>query len=154
MSSVNKVIILGYVGGDPEIKTTTAGLKMANFSVATTEKWKDKNTGEVKSNTEWHRIVCFDSLASIVEQYVRKGTQLYIEGKLQTRKWQGNDGVERYTTEIVLNGFGGRLVMVGSGNKSGGSGGGGGTKFKEKPILNQGTNQGADGFFDDDIPFN
>lgn len=97
---VNRVIIVGNVGQDPEIKSLPSGAAVANISVATSESWKDKNTGEKQERTEWHRVVFFGKLAEIVGEYVKKGSQIYIEGKLQTRKWQAQDGTDRYTTEI------------------------------------------------------
>ena len=100
---VNKVIILGNVGTDPEVKSMSNGSSVTNISVATSESWKDKNTGEKKEKTEWHRVVFFRKLAEIAGQYLTKGSQVYIEGKLQTRKWQDPQGNDRYTTEIVAN---------------------------------------------------
>ncbi|MDP2697929.1 single-stranded DNA-binding protein [Thalassospira sp.] len=127
--SVNKVILVGNLGRDPEIRFTQAGKKIANFSIATSEQWKDRQSGERRERTEWHRIVVFsDALADVVEKYVKKGSKLYIEGQLRTRKWQGQDGKENYTTEIVLEGFNSVLTMLdsrgGDGGSSGGSGGG------------------------------
>lgn len=103
MSGVNKVIILGNVGQDPEVKYSQNGKAICNISVATSEKWKDKQTGQVQEKSEWHRIVMFDRLAEITGEYVRKGSKVYIEGKLQTRKWQDQNGQDRYATEIVAN---------------------------------------------------
>ncbi len=100
---VNKAIIIGTLGRDPEVKATASGSYIANFSVATNESWRDKNTGEQIEKTEWHRIVMFGRLAEIAGQYLKKGSQVYLEGKIQTRKWQGQDGQDRYTTEIVAN---------------------------------------------------
>jgi single-strand DNA-binding protein len=114
--SVNKATILGNVGNDPEIKTFDNGNKVANFSIATTENWKNKD-GEKQSATEWHRISVFGKLADIVEQYVKKGQQLYIEGKIKTRSW-GDDNDKKYVTEIVLNGFGDVLQMIGKKEES------------------------------------
>lgn len=111
--SVNKVIILGNVGRDPEIRTSQDGSKFASLAVATSEAWKDKITGERKEKTEWHRIVIFNpQLAEIVEKYVSKGTKLYVEGQLQTRKWQDNTGADRYTTEVVVSRFRGELALL------------------------------------------
>jgi len=111
--TVNKVIILGRLGRDPEIKTTNQGLKFANMSVATSETWRDKNTQERKEKTEWHRVVCFnDKLAEIIEKYVHKGSMIYIEGQLTTRKWTDQAGVEKYSTEIVMPKFGGQLTLL------------------------------------------
>ena len=104
--SINKVILVGNLGQNPDINQTNSGKEIANLSVATSESWKDKNTGERKSKTEWHRVVIFkDGLVKVVKQYLKKGSKVYIEGSLQTRKWTDNSGVEKYTTEIVLNGF-------------------------------------------------
>lgn len=113
--SINKVILVGNVGQDPEIRTTSDGREIANFSLATTESWKDKNSGERKDKTEWHRIVVFSQgLVGIVKNYVKKGSKLYIEGALQTRKWTDNEGVEKYTTEIVLQNYSSSLQMLDS----------------------------------------
>ena len=121
--SVNKVILVGNLGRDPEIRFTQSGQKLANMSVATSEQWRDKQSGEKREKTEWHRVVVFDErLADIVEKYVKKGSKVYLEGSLQTRKWTGNDGVEKYTTEVVLQRFSGVLTMLDS--PGGGSGGG------------------------------
>ena len=111
--SINKVILLGNVGGDPVIRSTQDGKKIATFSLATSEKWKDKNSSEAREKTEWHRVVVFsDGLVGIIEKYIKKGTKLFVEGSLQTRKWTGNDGVEKYTTEIVLQGFNNKLEII------------------------------------------
>jgi single-strand DNA-binding protein len=119
--SINKVILVGNVGQDPEVRTTNDGREIANFSIATSESWKDKNSGEKKEKTEWHRVVVFSSgLAGIVKNYVKKGTKLYIEGSLQTRKWTDNQGIEKYTTEIVLQNFNSTLQIL-DGRNSGGS---------------------------------
>lgn len=118
--SVNKVIIIGNLGKDPEIRRTQDGRPIANLSVATSETWRDKATGERKEKTEWHRVVIFsEPLCKIVEQYLKKGAKVYIEGALQTRKWTDKDGVEKYSTEVVLQGFGGTLTMLDG--KSGGA---------------------------------
>ena len=123
--SVNKVILVGNVGKDPEIRRTQDGRPIANLSIATSESWRDKATGEKKEKTEWHRVVIFsEPLCKIVEQYVKKGAKLYIEGQLQTRKWSDKDGVEKYSTEVVLQGFNGSLTMLdGAGGGRGASGG-------------------------------
>ena len=144
-SSVNKVILVGNLGRDPEIRFTQAGKKIANFSLATSESWRDRQSGERRERTEWHRIVVFsEGLADVVEKYVKKGSKLYIEGQLRTRKWQGQDGRDNYTTEIVLEGFNSNLTMLDSrgggseyGGGSGGSGGGGYDDY--------GTDQGGSG---------
>lgn len=113
--SVNKVILVGNVGKDPEIRRTQDGKPIANITLATSESWRDKNSGERKEKTEWHRIVIFsEGLCKVAEQYVKKGSKLYIEGSLQTRKWTDKDGVEKYSTEIVLNGFNAVLTMLDS----------------------------------------
>jgi len=110
--SVNKVIIVGLVGNQPDIRTTEGGKEIANFSVATSEKWTEKATGEKKEKTEWSRVVAFGNIAGIVKNYVKKGSKVYLEGSLQTRKWTDKDGVERYTTEIVLQGFGAKIEVL------------------------------------------
>ena len=111
--SVNKVILIGNLGRDPEIRFTQDGTKIVNFSLATSDRWKDKQTGEQKEKTEWHRIVIFNEhIADIAEKYLKKGSKVYVEGQLQTRKWTGNDGNERYTTEVALQRFRGELTML------------------------------------------
>ena len=111
--SVNKATILGNVGKDPEIRTTQSGGKIASLTIATSENWKDRNSGERKEQTEWHRVTVMSApLAEVVEKYVKKGSKLYIEGKIQTRKWTDQSGQDRYTTGIVISGFGGQLVML------------------------------------------
>ena len=111
--SINKVTLVGNVGNDPEIKTFQNGNKVVNISLATRERWKDKETGEMKSNTEWHRVAIFNAiLADIVEKYVKKGSKIYIEGQLQTRKWQDSNGADKYTTEIVLQNYRGELLLL------------------------------------------
>jgi single-strand DNA-binding protein len=113
--SVNKVILIGNVGKDPEIRRTQDGKAICNLSVATSESWRDKATGERKEKTEWHRVVIFnENLSKIAEQYVKKGSKVYLEGQLQTRKWTDKDGVEKYSTEVVLQGFGGTLTLLDS----------------------------------------
>lgn len=109
---VNKCIILGNLGNDPEVKYTNSGSAIANLTVATSEEWKDKATGESKSQTEWHRVVLFGKLAEVAGEYIRKGSQVYIEGQLRTRKWTDNAGVEKYTTEVVV-GMNGVMQMLG-----------------------------------------
>ena len=117
--SLNKVILIGNLGNDPEIRNTNDGREIANFSLATSESWKDKVTGEKKEKTEWHRIVCFnEGLVKIIKEYVKKGTKLYIEGQLQTRKWLDNTNQEKYTTEVVLQGYNANLILLGTGNNS------------------------------------
>ena len=154
--SVNKVILVGNVGRDPEIRSTQDGTKVANLSLATSENWRDKNTGERKERTEWHRIVIFNErLADVVEKYVKKGAKLYIEGALQTRKWTDNTGAEKYTTEVVLQRFRGDLTMLDS------RGGGGGTSAGAPDDMGSGSGggmgggrpSGGGGDLDDEIPF-
>ena len=111
---INKVILVGNLGQDPEIRYMPNGNAVANFSVATSESWKDKQTGENRDRTEWHRVVVFGKLAEIAGEYVKKGTQVYLEGQLQTRKWQDQAGNDRYTTEVVINAVGGTLQILGS----------------------------------------
>ncbi len=111
--SVNKVILLGNLGQDPDIRTMQNGKKVCTFSLATSDSWKDKETGEKKEKTEWHRVVVFnEGLIGVVESYIKKGTKLYLEGALQTRKWTDDKGVEKYTTEVVIQGYGGRIDIV------------------------------------------
>ena len=118
--SINKVILVGNVGQDPEIRSTQDGREIANFSLATSESWKDKATGEKRDKTEWHRVVVFSQgLVGIAKSYIKKGTKLYIEGQLQTRKWTDNNGVEKYTTEIVLQNYNSTLQILDSKNSGG-----------------------------------
>src|SRR5918911_443471 len=134
--SVNKGILIGNLGRDPEIRTTQDGTKIANFTVATSERWRDRGSGEMQERTEWHRIVIFNErLVDVAERFLRKGAKVYIEGALQTRKWTDKDGQEKYTTEVVLQKFRGELTMLdgrreggdeGGGDFGGASGGGGG----------------------------
>lgn len=113
--SLNKVVLIGNLGRDPEIRSTNDGKEIANFSLATSESWKDKMTGERKDKTEWHRIVCFnEGLVRVIKNYVKKGTKLYIEGQLQTRKWVDNEGQEKYTTEVVLQNYNSTLILLDS----------------------------------------
>lgn len=155
--SVNKVTLLGNVGQDPEIKNLNSGDKVANFSIATSESWKDKNSGEKKEKTEWHRVVVFgDGLVGVIERFVTKGSKIYVEGALQTRSWD-KDGVKQYSTEIVLKPFNGALVLLGdkgggsdrgdsqAGSGFNGGGGGGQTQQRRQETFS------AD--LDDEIPF-
>ena len=164
--SVNKVILVGNLGRDPEIRFAQNGNKIANFSIATSETWRDKSSGERKEKTEWHRIVVFsEGLATITEKYLKKGSKVYIEGALQTRKWTGNDGVEKYTTEIVLQGFNSTLTMLdgrgdgsggfGGGDNGGGNQGGGGGEpdWSNSDQGGQGGSGTVGGDLDDEIPF-
>ena len=120
--SVNKVILVGNLGKDPEIRTLTSGDRVANLTIATSETWRDRNSGERKEKTEWHRVVIFnDNLVKVAENYLKKGSSVYIEGSLQTRKWTDNSGVEKYSTEIVLQKFRGELTMLGGRGDGGGA---------------------------------
>lgn len=142
--SVNKVTLIGNVGKDPECRAMQNGTKVANLSVATSESWKDKASGEKKERTEWHRVVVFGPLAEIVERYVSKGSKVYLCGSLQTRKWADKDGVEKYSTEVVLQGFGAELVLLdGKGGKS----------EDDRPVADQGRATRGNDPFDDSIPF-
>jgi single-strand DNA-binding protein len=125
--SVNKVILIGNLGADPEIRRTQDGRPVANLRLATSESWKDKTTGERKEKTEWHRVVIFnENLCRIAEQYLKKGSKVFIEGALQTRKWQDQSGQDRYSTEVVLQGFRGELTLLDRAGGAGAGGGGGG----------------------------
>ena len=146
---VNKVILIGNLGADPEIRRTQDGRPIANLRVATSESWRDKASGERKEKTEWHRVVIFnEGLCRVAEQYLKKGAKVYIEGQLQTRKWQDQSGAEKYSTEVVLNGYGAVLTMLdgpGGGEKQGAAKPSyGDVKGKAKP---------ADDDIDDSIPF-
>ena len=159
--SVNKVILIGNLGRDPEIRSTQDGLRVANLSVATSESWRDKATGERKERTEWHRVVIFnDKLVEIVEKYLKKGAKVYLEGALQTRKWTDNSGQERYTTEVVLQRYRGELTMLD------GRGGGAGAGYAQEAPAEELATAGAGGSgsgrserrppvqdLDDEIPF-
>jgi single-strand DNA-binding protein len=166
--SVNKVILIGNVGADPEIRRTQVGRPIANIRLATSETWRDRNSGERREKTEWHTVVVFnEGLCKVVEQYVKKGAKLYIEGQLQTRKWQDQQGQDRYSTEVVLQGFGSTLTMLdGRGEGGGASGGrgsaGGGNDYGDDygapaPASSPSRGGGGGGNFsrdlDDDIPF-
>ena len=157
--SVNKVILIGNLGADPEIRHTQDGRPIVNLRVATSDSWRDKATGERREKTEWHRVVIFsEGLARIAEQYLRKGSKVYLEGALQTRKWEDQSGQERYSTEVVLQGFNSTLTMLdgrrdGAGAGEGGEGGGG-DFGRSKPLASSGG--GGGGFnkeLDDEIPF-
>jgi len=180
--SVNKVILVGNLGRDPEVRTTSNGSKVVQLSIATSERWRDRATGEQREKTEWHRVVIFNErLADVAERYLQRGRQVYIEGQLQTRKWQDQEGNDKYTTEVVLGQYRGELQMIGSrgdggggggggdfggsgggsgggfGGGNGGSGGGGGGSFGggssggTSSFGDSGSGGGGD--FDDDIPF-
>ena len=167
--SVNKVILIGNLGRDPEVKSLPNGGKLVNLNIATSENWRDKNSGERREKTEWHRVVVFDeNLARVAEQYLRKGSKVYLEGQLQTRKWQDQSGVEKFSTEVVLQRFNSTLVMLdgrgeGGGSGSGGGGGefaGGGNDYGRSNQSGGGGGQkkgsvggGFDDDLDDDVPF-
>jgi single-strand DNA-binding protein len=155
--SVNKVILVGNLGKDPEIRRTQDGRPIANLSVATSESWRDKATGERKEKTEWHRVVIFnEGLCKVAEQYLKKGAKVYLEGQLQTRKWTDQSGAEKYTTEVVLQGFNSNLTMLDS---RGGGGGGfgdeaGGDFGSSGPAPRRAVAAGSrNSDMDDDIPF-
>ncbi len=151
--SMNKVILVGRLGSDPEVKMMSSGDKVANFSLATSETWKDKG-GEKQERTEWHRIVIFGKIADVCERYLRKGSLILVEGKLRTRKWQGNDGQDRYMTEVVVSGFDGGMTMLGGSGGGGSSyGDGGGGASPERGMPEGGGGGGSTDDFDDDIPF-
>jgi single-strand DNA-binding protein len=166
--SVNKVILVGNLGADPEIRRTQDGRPICNINVATSDSWRDKTTGERREKTEWHRVVIFsEGLCKVAEQYLRKGSKVYVEGQLQTRKWQDQSGADRYSTEVVLQGFGGTLHMLdGRGGGGGGaeSHGGGGGFNDSSPPYDDGRSSGGgrsggggsgsfDKDLDDEIPF-
>ena len=144
---VNKVILVGNLGRDPEIRYTPSGAAVANVTVATSDSWKDKQTGEQQERTEWHRVVFFNRLAEIVGEYLKKGSQIYVEGRLQTRKWQDQGGQDRYTTEIVAN----EMQMLGSRGGGGMSAPQDDAGFSQAPPAESASGVADD--FDDDIPF-
>lgn len=167
--SLNKVQLIGNLGRDPEIRNTQDGSKIATFSIATSERWRDKNTSEMRDKTEWHRIVVFNErLSDVCEKYLRKGTKVYVDGQLQTRKWTDNAGIEKYTTEVVLSRYRGELVMLdGRSNdngqsydnnqsfeKAGASAAMGGAAASQSFDIPSGSGSaGASDDLDDDIPF-
>ncbi len=162
--SVNKVILIGNLGRDPEVRTFQNGGKVCNLRIATSETWKDRNTGERREKTEWHSVAIFsEGLVRVAEQYLRKGSKVYIEGKLQTRKWQDQSGQDRYSTEVALQGFDGTLVMLDGRGEGGGGGGGGGygdqAGGQSDPYGGESQGGGSDGGAasspvpDDEIPF-
>ncbi|WP_373506824.1 single-stranded DNA-binding protein [Thiocapsa sp.] len=164
MAGVNKVILIGNLGADPEVRYMPSGDAVANVRIATSDTWKDKNTGEKQERTEWHNVVFFGKIAEIVKQYVHKGSKIYVEGKLRTRKWQGQDGQDRYTTEVVVD-MNGTMQMLDS--RSGGGVGssvpfddapayqprGGGRPQSSTPAPSSGGSSQGAADFDDDIPF-
>ena len=153
--SLNKVLLIGRLGNDPEIRTTQDGRSVVSFSIATSDTWRDKNTNERKERTEWHRIVIFnEGLSKIVEQYVKKGSRVYLEGQLQTRKWQDQSGQERYTTEIVLQNYSGNLTILDS--SSDGPASIPSSSSSQLDQFNQTTSASSEEIadeFDDEIPF-
>ena len=173
--SVNKVILIGNLGADPEIRRTQDGRPIANLRLATTESWRDRNTGDRREKTEWHRVVIFsEGLCRVVEQYLKKGSKVYVEGQLQTREWEDQQGQKRYSTEVVLQNFGGTLQMLdgrggdadraftgggggggGYGDRGGGGGSGGGGGYADRGGGGGGGSRPspADEPYDDDIPF-
>ena len=160
--SVNKVILVGNLGRDPEVRHTQDGKPIVNLSLATSESWRDRNTGERKEKTEWHRVVIFnEGLAKVAEQYLKKGSTVYIEGQLQTRKYTDKDGVEKYSTEIVLQGFNSVLTMIGGRGGAGeGAGGGFGGSDEFGQSSPMGSSRGGGGKatipardLDDEVPF-
>ena len=154
--SVNKVILLGNLGRDPEIRSMQSGKKMASFSIATSKRWKDRNTQEQKENTSWHNIVVFnEGLVDVIEKYIKKGSKIYVEGELSTRKYQDKDGNDKYTTEVVLQGYNSTLTMLDSRNS-------GSAANEEAPNSSSSDSKLEDSFssqgsdsqdLDDDIPF-
>lgn len=152
--SVNKVILVGNLGRDPEIRSTQDGREIANLTVATSESWRDKSSGERREKTEWHRVVIFsDGLVNIAKNYLRKGSKVYVEGSLQTRKWTDQQGVEKFSTEVVLQGFGATLTMLdgkGAGESSGGGYESAGSSFGGG---NRSSAPMAEPALDDEIPF-
>jgi single-strand DNA-binding protein len=167
MASINKVIIIGNLGRDPEVRYTPNGAAICNVSLATTRNWKDKNTGEKVEETEWHRVVFYDRLAEIAGEYLKKGRPVYVEGRLKTRKWADKDGIEKYTTEIIASEMqllGGREGMGGPGGEEGGGASGGGYS-RPAPAARPAAapaarpapapSKASSGFddMDDDIPF-
>ena len=165
--SLNKVMLIGNLGKDPEVRSFQNGGKVCNFSLATSESWKDKNTGERREKTDWHNVAIFnENLVRIAEQYLKKGSKVYIEGSLQTRKWQDQSGADKYTTEVVLQNFNGTLVLLDRAEGGGGGqrGGGGGGEWDQSGGGGGGSGGGAarggasrpaafDSDLDDDVPF-
>lgn len=159
--SVNKVILVGNLGADPEIRTFQNGGKVCNLRIATSETWRDRNTGERQERTEWHTVAVFsEGLVKVCEQYLRKGSKVYVEGQLRTRKWQDQSGNDRYSTEVVLQGFNGTLTMLDGRGEGGGQGGGGGySRGGSSGGYDQGYGGGGSGpapaasDLDDEIPF-
>ena len=157
--SINKVILVGNLGREPEVRFSQDGNKIVNMSLATSESWTDRSSGERREKTEWHRVVIFnDRLAEIAEKYLNKGSKVYLEGQLQTRKWTGNDGIEKYTTEVVLNRFRGELTMLDSRSGAGGEGYGNSGEIEyaapdQSGATNAGPGSSMSEDLDDEIPF-
>lgn len=152
--SVNKATLIGNLGADPDIRALQDGRKVASFGLATSESWKDRQTGEKREQTEWHKVVVWgDGLVGVLERYVRKGSKLYVEGQLRTRKWQDQNGVDRTTTEVTVSGFGGKLVLLGDGKRGGAAGGNGGGNGGGNLDAEPRDYQPADDAFGDEIPF-
>lgn len=153
--SINKVILIGNLGKDPEIRSMQSGGRVCNLAIATSESWRDKKSGERRERTEWHRVVIFnDALVGIAERYLKKGSKIYIEGQLETRKWQDQSGNDKYTTEVVLRNYSGELTMLG--RADGGSGGGGKQVESSEPSASlSNASEPIDELedFDDEIPF-
>ena len=158
-NSLNRATLIGNVGRDPDTRYMPSGDAVCNLSVATSEKWKDRNTGEQKENTDWHRVAIFGRLAEIATQYVSKGSRIYVAGKLRTRKWQDRDGNDRYTTEVIVDNFRGELILLDSrGDQGGGQGGQRGQSGQQQqrggqPQQRQRQQAPAHDDLDDDIPF-
>lgn len=157
--SVNKVILVGNLGRDPEVRHTQDGKPIVNLSLATSETWRDRNTGERKEKTEWHRVVIFnEALAKVAEQYLKKGSTIYVEGQLQTRKYTDKDGTEKYSTEVVLQNYRGELTMLGGRGSGAGEGMGGSDEFgqsspMERPRMGGSKTQIPARDLDDEVPF-
>ena len=150
MSSLNRVMLIGNLGRDPETRTFQSGGKVCNFSMATSERWKDKNTGEQRERTQWHNIAVFNEhLVRIAEQYLQKGSKVFVEGQMETRKWQDQNGNDRYTTEVVLRPFNGTIVMLGEKGENSGSQSQSGTSYNQ----DRGRTPPHDPIDDDSIPF-
>src|ERR1700742_5231127 len=156
--SVNKVILVGNLGRDPEIRATQDGREICNLRIATSESWKDRNSGERKEKTEWHRVVMFsEALVKVAKSYLRKGSKIFVEGQLQTRKWTNKDGIEQYSTEVVLQGFNGSLTML-DGKRDGAGASGGGEEYTQDRSYGGGNSapqrsKVAEAELDDKIPF-
>ncbi len=152
--SLNKVTLIGNLGRDPEVRSTQDGMKIVNLSIATSESWKDRNSGERRERTEWHRVVIFnENLGKVAEQYLRKGSKVYLEGALQTRKWTDQNGQDKYTTEVVLQRYRGELTMLDGRGEGGGGGGGYGGGQQQSGGYDAPAPVGGPNDLDDEIPF-